>query len=321
MHINVNSNTDVIAAIPALFGFIPTNSIVALVFNDHTGPRTIHVSARYDAAAPLSAAVKLAVDTLPLRQEDGAHRHVLLIAIADRKHENQAGKHLDTLQRVITARGASIIKRLHTPSLDAGHTWADIDTGETGTTIDYRSSHIGLQLAVEEGRTVRATRDEIAEEFAPTDPAPAPDADADTNDVIIHTLLGLYAAFRDPASLTPQLAANVGHLITAHVLQRDALLITSTTNPQAAAAVWTRIARQLRGQARIEALAVAAACFYVADDTIRTTIALEAAKDTTAATGLQPTTLVTLLDTAVQTAVPPAKLRALFAQLSSIPPA
>jgi hypothetical protein len=77
----------------------------------------------------------------------------------------------------------------------------------------------------------------------------------------------------------------------------------------------------MRGQARIEALALAAACFYCGNDTVRTSVALEAAHDTAVAAGRPDPTLVALLDTAVQAAVPPAKLRQLFAQLAAKPPA
>jgi Domain of unknown function (DUF4192) len=320
MRINLCSNSQIIALTPALFGFFATNSIVAIVFDDLGNRRTVHMSARYDSAAPLQAAADTA-DALPLRQDDGTHRRVLLIAIADSEHQGHAGDHLDALQRHITARGAAVIKRLHTPRIDAGHTWTDIDTGDTGTTVDYRTSEVGLQMAVEHGRIVHATRDDIAAEFAPTEEAPAPDTETDTGEFITDTVVGMSTAFEDPATITPQLAANTGLLITANVKHRDALLIVSTAHPQAGASVWTYLARQLRGHARIEALALAAACFYCGDDAVRAGVALGAAHDTAAAAGLPDTTLVTLLATAVQAAVPPTKLRQLFAQLAAKPPA
>lgn len=319
MRINLSSNTDIIAAIPALLGFIPTNSIVGLVFDDLGDRRTVYVIARYDSTAPLDLALQF-VDELPLRQDDGTHRRVLLVAIAESDHQAHAGDQLDALQRHITARGATVIKRLHTPRIDAGHTWTDIDTGEAGATVDYRTSEIGLQMAVEHGRIVRNTRDDIAAEFAPTEQAPAPDTDTDTAEFITHTIVGMSTAFEDPATLTPQLAADAGLLITVNVSHRDALLIISTAHPETGAAVWTRLARQLHGQARIEALALAAACFYCGNDTVRTSVALEEAHATAAAAGRPDTTLVALLDTAVQTAFPPAKIRQLFAQLAAKPP-
>lgn len=319
MRINLSSNTEIIAAIPAMFGFIPTNSIVAIVFDDLGDRRTSHMSARYDSDAPLEAAAEC-VDALALQQDDGTHRHVLLVAIANGEHQNHAGDHLDALQRHITARGGTVIKRLHTPRIEAGHTWTDIDTAQTGTTVDYCTSTVALHMAIEHGRTVRATRDDIAAEFAPTEQAPTPDLEADTADFITHTVLGMYAAFEDPSTLTPQLVANAGRLISTDVTHRDALLIISTGNPQAGATFWTHLARQLRGQARIEALALAAACFYVSSDTVRTSIALEAAHSTATAAGLPDTTLVTLLDTAVQSALPPTKIRQLFATLAAKPP-
>jgi hypothetical protein len=257
-------------------------------------------------------------DVLPLGQDDGTHRSVLLVAIDDSENKALAGAHLDALQRHFTARGVAVIKRLHTTRIDAGHTWTDIDTGETGTTVDYRTSEIGLHMAVEHGRVVRNSRDDIAAEFAPTEQAPAPETG--NAEFVTQTIVGVSTAFEDPATLTPQLAANAGLLLTEKTI-RDALLIVSTERPESGAAVWTNLARQLRGQSRIEALALAAACFYCGGDTVRTSVALQAAHDTAVAVGQPDTNLVTLLDTAVQSALPPGKLRQFFAQFAAKPPA
>lgn len=319
MRTNLNSNSSTLALLPALFGFIATNSIVVLVIDDHSGRRTVHMGARYDSTAPLDVATEFA-DVLPLRQDDGTHRSVLLVAIDDSENQALAGAHLDPLQRHFTARSVTVIKRLHTTRIDAGHTWTDIDTGETGTTIDYRTSEIGLHMAVEHGRAVRNSRDDIAAEFAPTEQAPAPETETGSAEFTTQTIVGMSTAFEDPTTLTPQLAANAGLLISDKTI-RDALLIVSTERPESGAAVWTNLARQLRGQSRIEALALAVACFYCAGDTVRTSVALEAAHDTAVAAGRPDTNLVTLLDTAVQTALPPAKLRQFFAQFAAKPPA
>lgn len=316
MRINLTSNTDVVAAIPALLGFVPTNSIVAIVLDDHGDSITVYCGARYDIDAPLDVAAQFA-DVLPLQDDDGPHRPVLLVAVADVDHQRHASAHLDAVARRVIARGARVVKRLHTPRIDAGHTWTDVDTGDTGTTTDYRLSDHALQMAVEHGQTVRASREDIAAEFHPGAPAPAPEI---TADLVTHTILGVYAALNDPDGLTPQLAANAGHLITSSVTHRDALLVVSTTRPEAGATVWTRLARQLRDQARIEALALAAACFYVSSDAIRTGIALEAAHSTAEAAGLPDTTLVLLLETALQNAISPEKIRQVFATIAAKPP-
>ena len=319
MHINLSSNTDLIAAIPALLGFAATNSIVGILVDQRQGRHTVHLGARYDCAAPLDFAADF-VAALPLQDDNATHRQLILIAVADADHQSHAGDHLDAIARHVTARGATAVKRLHTPRIDAGHTWTDVDNGDTGTTADYRTTEAALQMAVDHGRTVRATREDIAAEFAPGDPAPEAKITDDTADLVTQAILGVYAALNDPDGLTPQLVANAGHLITTSVTHRDALLVVSTTRPEAGATLWTRMARQLRGPARIEALAIAAACFYVGHDTVRTSIALEAAHDTAVAAGLDDTNLVLLLDTAVQTAVPPTKIRQLFATLAANPP-
>ncbi|WP_179476459.1 DUF4192 family protein [Mycolicibacterium vinylchloridicum] len=70
MRINLSSNTDILAATPTLFGFVPTNSIVAIVLDNIGDRHTVYVSARYDIAEPLEAAAQLA-NTLPLQQPGG----------------------------------------------------------------------------------------------------------------------------------------------------------------------------------------------------------------------------------------------------------
>ena len=320
MTINIDSSTEVIAAIPALLGFAATNSIVGIVIDDDGTQRSVLVAARYDSQAPLGMAVQF-VDALPLRHDDGTARPVLLIAIADTDAQRLAGDHLDALRDLLTARGSVVLKRLYVENLDADHTWVDIDTGQSGQTADYRTSDLALQMAIEHGRPVLSTREDIAVEFAPTDPAPAASGTDDTADFITHTVLGMYATFTHPEKLTPQLAANAGHLIATSVTHRDVLLIASTSTPHDGATVWTRLARQLRGAARIEALALAAACFYVGNDSVRAGLALDAAHDTAVDAGLDDTMLVQLLDTALQSGLPPATVRELFASLTDNPPA
>jgi hypothetical protein len=319
MTINIDSSTEVIAAIPALLGFIATNSIVGIVINDDGTQQSILVAARYDSQAPLDVAVRF-VDALPLRHDDGSARPVLLIAIADTHAQRLAGKHLDAVRDLLTARGSTVVKRLHVEHLDANHTWVDIDTGQSGQTTDYRTSELTLQMAIEYGRPILSSREDIAAEFATSDPAPAASGTDDTAEFITHTVLGMYAAFTHPEKLTPQLAANAGHLITTSVTHRDVLLIASTSTPNGGATVWTRLARQLRGPARIEALALAAACFYVGDDSLRAGLALDAAHDTAVEADLDDTMLVQLLDTALQSGLPPALVRELFARLTANPP-
>ena len=80
MRINLSSNTDILAVTPTLFGFVPTNSIVAIVLDNIGDRHTVHVSARYDIAEPLDVAAQLAQHPSPATTRRGhaarsAHRH------------------------------------------------------------------------------------------------------------------------------------------------------------------------------------------------------------------------------------------------------
>ena len=111
------------------------------------------------------------------------------------------------------------------------------------------------------------------------------------------------------------LATRAGILITENVNLRDSMLLLGLENTAAAARLWTRLANQLTGQARIEMLTLAAANYYMSRDAVRAAVALELAAVDANADALTFPSLAALLDTALQSAVAPDVIRGIFERL------
>jgi hypothetical protein len=114
------------------------------------------------------------------------------------------------------------------------------------------------------------------------------------------------------APAVADLAARVGAALSSGAKTRDALLLAGIEQPQAGAAVWTRIAGQLRGAARIEALVIVAALHYVAYDVVRAGVALEVAENLAGDIEVAFPRLGAQLVTALQGGVSPERAREAF---------
>ena len=160
--------------------------------------------------------------------------------------------------------------------------WYDPDTGECGPTYPYTDSLITAQRILSGDRVSRG-RSDIEAEFAthrrPRRPSPSattasssspPPKRSPTRSTATPSAAPCPPA---PASSSPP---------TSRV--RDAMISAALDHPQAAAELWTHIARRLRGQPRAEALTIAAVCYCLLGDAIRAGIATDTALDEAQAT-------------------------------------
>lgn len=316
MNLNLRSTSSVLSSIPVLLGFIPTNSIVVIHLQRPDGQYLVRVAARYDVEE-LPARAEGVVTRLPLGGPNLVEA-AILVAVVEADHDTVAMAHLDALRQHLTSRGVAVLQRLHTRSLELINEWVDVDTGQTGHTESYRDSELAAWAAVEHGRTVSAGRAALAEEFDELTAAPPVSPVADAAQFVIDTVEDLYDAIANPGRVTAALAARLGHVITESVALRDVLMAASAETPSGAT-VWTHVARQLRGSARVEALCVAAACHYAGGDAVRAGIAIDAVHDTARREGLDTTELTRLLDSTVQAGVDPHLVRQLLAKITSAP--
>lgn len=312
MTTNTNA-ANVLAAIPLVLGFTPTNSLIII----QAAGNDLQMMARYDLTESSDDLAGI-IDHFHL--EPGTEYRFLLVAVCGAAFDGIAGQHLDVLAATIGDRGYDVAARLHTRQLDRADTWTDIDTGDSGPTHSYRDSVLAAHLAYDTGRPVAPSRDDIEREFQQREPAPRIQCRCD-KELVTATMLRIYAILAGHAAVTTDLAGQAGVLITESVHLRDALLGISVDHLAAAAAMWTQIACHLRAAARIEALGLAAACSYANNDGVRAGIAIDYAQTEANETATETGNLIGLLKLSLDSAIPPGEIRKILARINTNPPA
>ncbi|MEH0353492.1 MULTISPECIES: DUF4192 domain-containing protein [Rhodococcus] len=311
--IRLNTATEVLASIPTMLGFIPTASVIVIMLKDEIvdgrTTKQIALVARTDAAAGEGAEFD------PAPYLEAASRAeataTICVAVAEDTAAVIALDQIAILRQGFRDAGIHDMLALHVTALEAGALWTDLDTYATGLTEDPNASTLSIHNAVEEGRSTAASREDIAARYAVTveaDTAPAHAAlHAQGPDFVRHTVTELVTLIRTRGNPAAELAARVGLCATISPTARDALMFTANGNEHAAAHAFATIARQVRGNARIQILTVAAYCSYISGDGPSTGIALEAAQAAVIdGNGEHDTSLRNLLDFALEHAVSPA---------------
>jgi Domain of unknown function (DUF4192) len=303
--INLDTEQAIISAIPALLRFVPTNSILAIMFGPSGAPRDeIQCAIRFDLDHEQAQRFPR---TCNLHSRDNAG--AILVAICDPEHDEHVLDVLNAARAALHHRSIQVLQMLTTHSLtEAGH-WTDPDTGAQGPTVPYTDAAITAQV-VFEGSAIDTSRKVIEAEFTVTDAAPYVAVEEEFDELVRRTAIDLHALVTGRASAPAEdLATRAAIIVTENVHIRDGLLRIGLGNEFAAAQMWTALAAQLRGQARAEILTVAAFNYYLAGDAIRAGIAIDHIADAAAAAHLPMTTLADLLSAALRAAMDPAKLR------------
>lgn len=293
---------DIIAAIPGLLGYVPSESIIAIGLDVDT----VRLTARHDIAGTNVAAGHIA----EVFKENQATTAVVIAVSVDPEVGADATRIMrDALRR----RGIETTRRLHTPRCDERAPYIDHSTGEVGTTADYRNSPTSVGRIVD-GHTIGASRSAMRACLATTDPIA-------TNNITPQPVLAAKAVVsaiaHAPTDVPRELSAQVAVLIRDNHRYRDALLRTAAYDPITATHVFTELARPLRGRDRANVLTIAAAMHYLAGDgtmagIVLDTIAAETPKDT------QPPALARLLDTAQRTGMAPQALSGVIVPTASL---
>lgn len=299
--ISISTAAELVAAVPALTGFIPTESLVMVALR---GERILF-TARHDLAAITDghAAAYLA----EVIASNGADR-VLLVGIGAEPSTDAQ----DEMVGHLAGYAIDVHRQIHVTTVAHATEYIDYSTGETGMTGDYRDSAITTAAAVEGERAVMASRKDFARVFATVEQAAPVDPETIDPEWITQEILGAVSLNTDPG---PATAARFGALI-ANVKVRDAMLRLGTENAGTAATVMARTAAHLRGEDRVRVLTLAMFFFYVAGNGAAAGIAA----DTVSNEGLEPTSLMELLDGSLRSAMHPSILAELIptqAQASS----
>lgn len=302
--LNINNTADVLAAIPAILGFTPESSIVVMLLRNENGSTLVRNVLRFDidptAARTLTTVAAPAFRTVT---------HAVLVAVCGDQLADHGAETLDIVRDQLTDLDIDIIARLHTADLDQPGHWTNIDTGARGALTPYRDSRHAFGQVLR-GEPLAATRDDIVNEFTPTT-NPMPITTTEPTQFIVNTFETVAAIITEstPATEHPELATHVGILITTDVHMRDAMLLLSIDNAAPAGRLWTHLANQLTGLPRIEALTLAAACYYAASDAVRAGIALDVAAHDANDHRLDYPRLAQLLHTALSAGISPDQIR------------
>jgi hypothetical protein len=309
---------DLIAALPHLLGFIPTNDIVGLML----GPT------HSQADASLRAAIRCPIDVdteqaqqLPTACHLTATQFptALLIAVCDPQLDRHVLRVLRTLRAALHDRGIVVHRILTTHTVTQPDSWIDLDTGIQGPTKPYTDSPADA-LGVIEGRLIAPSREAIQHEFATTDAAPTVDLEAqDIAALIGPTATDLHRAIIGNTLPATELVVRAAAVITAHIALRDAFLRLGVGHELAAARIWTHIAAHHRGRTRAALLTMAAVAYYSGEDTVRAGMALAQAAAATQTDNSGLPQLSTTLYAALEAGMPPSKIRSVIPSRDTAP--
>ncbi|MBZ4566857.1 DUF4192 domain-containing protein, partial [Mycobacterium avium subsp. hominissuis] len=306
--ININDPASILSAIPAVLGFHPQASIVVILISaDHDGAESLHSMLRFDI--DINAARKLTTVAAPAFRNISA---AILVAICGDWIAGHAATVLDVVRDSLAQLNIPTRIRLTTPTLDQPAHWTNIDAADSGPVTPFNRTAFAAET-VFSGKRIAPTREAIVAEFTPAT-NPAPILRAAPADIVVDTFETLAAIISGTASADrhPDLATRVAILI-ADLRLRDAALRLSIDHADAAAALWTQLANQLTGTARIDTLTLAAGCYYAAGDGVRAGIALDVAASEANAAHLDYPRLAQMLLAALQAGLPPAEIRAALA--------
>lgn len=312
--ISLTTAADTLAAIPAMLGHTPENSVVVIALADNgQGSHLLAAIARVDADHAEAAAAHTA-DGLARQSVDGAPvTAVILAAIADTTHAGAALIGLDSIRDAFTAHGITTTRALHTYSLTAGTAFTDLDNFTDGTVPDPATTTLAAARTVN-GRVIAGSRADIEARFTPAAEIPESLALAAATtmatDFLPVTFDELAAVIHAREIPSADLTARIGLVLaTGHAEVRDAFLSMAVHGDADAADAFARIAAPLRGTARVQALTIAAYFLYCTGDGAAANIALDAAERTAERANITLPSFTTLLRRALRAGMPPVDVK------------
>jgi hypothetical protein len=306
--IRLRTATDVLAAIPAMLGFTPVQSIVAILLGESeadgmTGGRLVLVS-RYDADQDAEIPAKRLCGIAARENATG----VILTVIASGPGSPAALDNMTSLRDRLDAEGVTPMLSLHTAELTEGAMWIDLDTLERGAVPDPTTSAVHA-AAVFDGRNIATSRAAIAARYGlatEADPRVAARAAAEQGDDFARaTITELAAVIRNGEIPSADLAARVGLVAASGPTQRDAFLGLAHYGAAQAHAAMILVANQARSHARVQTLTITAYFAYIAGAGSDAGIAIDAARVSAEDAPEAETRLLDLLDIALQRAMHP----------------
>ncbi|ADG78447.1 hypothetical protein TPAU25S_02004 [Tsukamurella paurometabola] len=282
---------ELIAAVPALLGFVPERSVVLLVHDDVTG--RIGATARTDLG--LTRAGTLRVDcrrhlgqAVGLLRRQGADRLYALV-VDDRRLTKAVPALVDCLETVVSAEptlGAEVVLAdlFFVSAIADGARWL-CRHGESGAVTDPATSPVALAAALE-GRPVRASRTELVALLAAAGrgigradclAAASNVSDRDPAELLGAVVAAVLQVGSRPEPLGDADVAVLGGALLDVNVRDAALSLSLSVVADDALEMFAELARRLRGTPRAAAALLVAASAYARGDGPLTGIALDAA--------------------------------------------
>ncbi len=288
-NIRLRTATDVLAAIPALLGFVPANSVVMIALAG--SPATLAFVARTDViGADAAADYRVAL-------EQAAATSVIWVVVGAGPVAAAGLDQIEAAQRELDSMGIHSVRTLVAESLEIGAEWFDTNGEESGRTADPFLSEVSMNRIMS-GRQTSSSRADIEARYredtaADMDAARAAAAEQG-EDFARNTITEIAAVVRNFEVPSLDLAARAGLCAATDPRHRDAMIGIVTISAQAAADAFGTIAAHLRENYRVQVLTLAGLAAYVDGDGFAAGIAFDAAS----AIGVDPslTTLLKLLD-------------------------
>lgn len=322
---------ELLAAIPAILGFRPADSVVFLAFTDQPDrTRRLYVAGRADLADVVHGPPDhLATCLAPMVRDQPVASLVCVVVHQRQGHDLPYRDELALVADSFREHGVSEVELLFLPSFDTGVTWSCyLDRGHTGNLPNVAASAV-TAVVVTSGNRIYSSRAEFAEQFTP---APEQDLAAVARLVPPHFHAAeLEDLTDDRTALSRRLArldqaitaAEVGdfpsdHAIIADLVAafaclriRDSILVLdSEQRSRAAEELCLHLWRHAPRRCGIVLAGTVATMAYLRGDRVAAGLIAEASPD--------PDTLTRLVMDAVVTALHPDKVRDILRRQSRI---
>lgn len=299
-----------IAALPSLMGFHPTDSLLLVTLKDDG---LVGLTVRSDLAPPPLHAAMVGRLVRPVRQA-GARAVVLLIVCAepDPAHE-------DLVLRAVADLGVPVLHAMWTPSTVAGTRWRCYLHDDCGGEVPD-SSEFAAEMTLA-GHVTFDSRDDLVRLLDPPDPARmirlsslldvASRSDCTLSAEHLSTVRAAIAAGSQPA--TDEEFVRLALAVSDYRV-RDTCLgyaLDDSTAP-AAEKLWLELARCLPPPERAEAAALLAASAYLRGDGALANVALDEARS-----ALPSHNLAGLLHGAIDYGIPSSQIRQVLADAAA----
>ncbi|WP_107985436.1 DUF4192 domain-containing protein [Rhodococcus sp. OK519] len=167
--VRVSEPGDLISAVPALLGFHPHRSLVAICL---TGT-SVGAVMRHDLRLGEAALMRVVLEQFTaVAVREGADR-ILIVMVDDRLPDRPEARHLERHAEIVTAFGDLLeqsgigIAATHLAArIEAGAPWTDLSGAVGGRLPDPTASRVALAQVLG-GRAIRASREELEAVLAP----------------------------------------------------------------------------------------------------------------------------------------------------------